>query len=434
MTGSFAKNMNFKSTFVLTAGGRLIAASGTFVFTYVFAGQLAKEDFGLFMIAVAFMMGGQVFLSFGTDRYLLKNIPISIRKKNKEMAVWLLKSSAFVVAVIGGTIFLIFFLAEVIFQPGVIVGLENQERTVLVAGLIILYTVVYQINFIMKGWGRPGISSLFEIGSIWYVYILVFFVSFSYFDQQLSYETLLYYLNLVLFIFIIIGATLIKSFWRKTFILDNTDEFNIHKKNYYRELPDFFIVGFVYFYSQWGISIYLGNTTDESEVANLSIALRVGMIIAFLQTIYDAILAPRFATNYDSYDLQKIKTDYFKSTKVLALVPLFPAIVLVIYPDFIFLAFSEDYRDALRAVQILVFSNYIYVATGPSLLLLLMTGYQFQVRNILLVSLFALLSISWLLVPILGSVGAAFAIAAFLIIQKVFSTYLIFKYKLVSIR
>lgn len=406
-----------QSQLLSTFAARGIAAGGTFLLSYVLAKFVSVQAFGAFMLCLSVMIGMQVFTSLGTDRATLKFMGIATSNANKNEVKWVYQRSMLVNVLVGCLFsFLLWLFAPPIAQvlfTSTETGIQSLRVTAIISPL---YGVIYLCNFIMKGWGRANVSCLFEIGCI--SIILSFVVVVGHF---LGYEfgalELISALGCVLFIYLFISTWYVLKIYNECHFLPQANV--SFSKGFYRSLPDFLLVGVIFYYTQWGAGIVLGFFHDESDVAIFSLGLRLAMVIGFILTVYDSILGPKFARLHHESNHEGLRVLAQKSAFQMTCVALIPATIFLIWPEAVLGLFGADYNEASSVLRILVFGQLINVMTGSIILLLLMVDEQKSARNILIWSVVIGGAVSLILIPIYSANGAALSLLLCLLIQNV---------------
>ncbi|MGP8291713.1 MATE family efflux transporter [Vreelandella zhanjiangensis] len=415
-----------KNQLLTTFAARGVAAGGTFLLSYILATLVSVQDFGAFMICFSIMIGLQVFSSIGTDRATLKFMGVAVSNNSKNEVNWIYRQG-FIINLIIGVLFsiLLWMFAPVISDwlfTDQNLGVKSLKVTALITPL---YSIIYLCNFILKGWGKANISCLFEIGCISIVLSVMIVIASKIFNFQLNVVNLMQMLALVLIIYLVVAFGLVVKVYEKSaLVLTNKVSF---EKGFYKSLPDFLLVGIIFYYTQWGLSIVLGFFETESEVAIFSLGLRMAMIVGFILTVYDSILGPRFARLYHEGDSQGLKDLAQKSALQMFCFSLVPSVVFLAWPQWVLGFFGTDYSTASSVLRILVIAQLINVMTGSVVLFLLMTDSQKLARDILILSVVIGGVASVFLIPRFGAEGAAISLFICLVVQNLLAVYFVKK-------
>ncbi|PCF95186.1 oligosaccharide flippase family protein [Vreelandella nigrificans] len=418
-------NKLLKSQLLTTFGARGLAAGGTFLLSYVLATFVSVQAFGAFMLCLSIMIGVQVFASLGTDRATLKYMGIATSNNNRREVAWIYKHVMLVNIVVGCLLGGVLWFAAPALSAVLLSATDNAVETLRVTALLSpLYSVIYLCNFLMKGWGKANISCLFEIGCISIVLSGVVVIC-AFLGITLSALALMASLACILLGYLAIALFIVFLFYRNSQLVNK--EGVSFTKGFYRSLPDFLLVGIIFYYTQWGVGIVLGFFHNESDVAIFSLGLRLAMIIGFILTVYDSILGPRFSRLHHEGNSDGLRSLAQKSAFQMTCFSLIPAIFFVIWPESILMLFDADYSGATSVLRILVVGQLINVMTGSVILLLLMVDQQQAARNILIWSVVVGGIASLLLIPRYSAEGAAYALLICLLLQNVAAVYVVKK-------
>lgn len=418
-------NRFLKNQFLTTFGARSLAAGGTFMLSYILATFVSIQDFGAFMLCFSIMMGMRVVASLGTERATLKYMGIAISNNNRSEVAWIYKHAMLVNIIVGSLLGGALWLAAPALSRALLSTTENAVESLRVTALVSpLYSVIYLCGFLMKGWGKANISCLFEIGCISIVLSGVVVIC-GMLGVSLDALALVTSLGCILLAYIIIAFLVVFFIYRNSRLVDKKSV--SFTKGFYRNLPDFLLVGVVFYYTQWGVGILLGFFHNESDVAMFNLGLRLAMVIGFILTVYDSILGPRFSKLKHERNNEGLRELAQKSAFQMTCFALIPAVCFIIWPEAILNLFGADYSGAAGVMRILVIGQLINVTTGSVLLLLLMAGHQKAARNILIWSVAAGGGASLLLIPYYSAEGAAYALLLCLLVQNVAAVYVVKK-------
>jgi O-antigen/teichoic acid export membrane protein len=172
-----------------------------------------------------------------------------------------------------------------------------------------------------------------------------------------------------------------------------------------------FVIGLGYNLLNQMQTIMLGHFVSSSEVGIYSVALKVsGFVIIGLEILLP-IVAPLFAQFRAAHDNRSLETLFGATTKWLCYSALVIFAGIVIFRIEVLHVFGKGFTAGSTILVILAVGQLINAATGPTGVLLTMTGRQkLELANI--VSMVAVnFVLNLLLIPKLGMTGAAIAAA-----------------------
>jgi O-antigen/teichoic acid export membrane protein len=169
----------------------------------------------------------------------------------------------------------------------------------------------------------------------------------------------------------------------------------------------------------WTDIIVLGLWTDPATVGIYGIAQRVATTLTFLLLAANSVTAPRFATLHARGDHAALQHLASRSALWLAVAATPLVAVLLLLPGKVMGFFGDAFVIGHPALQILVAGQFVNVLTGSVGYLLMMTGHERDLRNIVFVSATANVLGNLVLVPALGMIGAAIATAGSLAFMNI---------------
>jgi O-antigen/teichoic acid export membrane protein len=85
--------------------------------------------------------------------------------------------------------------------------------------------------------------------------------------------------------------------------------------------------------------------------------------------------------------------------------------------------FGSDFSNGATTLQILSVGQFINVAMGSFVMLLVMSGREREYRNVLMVSTLVVLTLNVVLIPKYGAIGAAIATTSAIVVQNILFGY-----------
>ncbi len=161
----------------------------------------------------------------------------------------------------------------------------------------------------------------------------------------------------------------------------------------------------------WTAIFLLGIWGTNSEVGVFAAASRTAMLTSFILVSVNSIAAPKFAALYAIKDIEGVQRVARQSTKMMTLMAVPLLVVFLLAPGWVMGFFGPDFEKGGNLLAILAFGQFINVATGSVGYLLMMTGNERTMRNVIfLIGTFNVL-ISSLMIQMWGEYGAAIATA-----------------------
>ena len=173
--------------------------------------------------------------------------------------------------------------------------------------------------------------------------------------------------------------------------------------------------------------ILLSKFTNFEMVAFYSVAIKLTTMISIVLASVNAVQAPQVAEFFSSGDFVKLSAIIKKSTRLIFFLT-FPAIILLtLLSSTILELFGANYIIAQNALYILVIGQSVNALCGSVGVYMNMTGKQNVFQKILISALVLNVVLNWILIPIYGINGAAFATSFSMIFWNLITVVYIYK-------
>ena len=174
---------------------------------------------------------------------------------------------------------------------------------------------------------------------------------------------------------------------------------------------------------QWSGNIFLGIWSTPSEVALFTAAQRTAMLMIFVLTAINTVVAPKFAHLHKSQNHEQLASVAYYSARLLSVVSLPILIIMFVFPKEILALFGEEFDNAAIYLQILALGQFVNAITGSVGYLLSMSGNEKDLRNSSIVSGLIVITLSLILVPLYGGLGAAISVAIAIAMQNLLAVH-----------
>jgi O-antigen/teichoic acid export membrane protein len=158
-------------------------------------------------------------------------------------------------------------------------------------------------------------------------------------------------------------------------------------------------------------TVILGALTDAKNVGLYTVAARIALITGFFLQVTNAAISPKLAALYESGKVKELEKMVKSVTRGLAFFGLVPLLIYILFGRFILSIWGDEFVSAYWILLILSIGQFINISTGAVGLILIMTGFEKDQKNLSL--FFLVLNIVALLIfiPIWGVLGAAISTA-----------------------
>ncbi|WP_025732524.1 lipopolysaccharide biosynthesis protein [Carnimonas nigrificans] len=409
-------NVAFLRKSLRTFATRGLSASGTFGLTFTLGGLLGIYQTGIFMTGLSCLMGMKVFGCFGMENAVLRFGGVYVGERDQDnvnthffcsILVALLISIPLAVAVFLGSS----WISDALFHNHDLVAVFHWvaiEFPLLVVSLLICAW--------MRAFNLSEVSSFFEIGMLSLFTSLMTWCSY-FVGLSLSAGFCMHALVVVTFVMILIGLGVIG--WHGVRI--PTSITTIHP--FMKSLWTYFQIDLVFYLTQWGGLVTLGYFVNSFAVGIFSIAHRLAFTVNFILTVFDSIVAPRFAHMSSANDHAGIKKLALDTTRYMTWFAAPIVALLVFAPAWVLAFFGEGFEAGKYSLILLALAQFVNVLTGPAVFILTMSGYHTLMKNILLIASVIGVLCYVVLVPALGVLGAALAIFIIMAFQNIVAAW-----------
>ena len=200
---------------------------------------------------------------------------------------------------------------------------------------------------------------------------------------------------------------------------------NVDYQEIYRTTIPLWMVVIAQQLNQWGAQFISSIHVAEEELALLAIAMRLALLVPMILTAVNMVVSPKFAAHYHKGEIKQTEEILAKSLKLLAIVSLLVFFTMVLFGDDVLSIFGSQYIEAAGLLSILVCGQLINAMTGPSGKLLMMSGFEKDVRSSSIVVAALGLILALILTARYGVYGAAISTALTISAQNITFAFLV---------
>lgn len=397
---------------------RSLGAASGFLMSIMIAQSLSTEQAGYFFLAFALLNVFVPISLFGTDSASLRFIGSAHSEgKWNEIQGYVVITTKIVITaslVISLLLWLSAFdLAQKIWKkPEMVYLIKKTAFALFLFSLSTLFSFHLQaISKVVKS--VLLLSIILPIG----ISVCIFFLDIQTADKAIDLVIILSFLNL--FIGII--------FWIKSSTIN-------FKKI---ELPEFhsliavcfplWIITIFSTISTWGSSLIAASWISPEEIAYLSTAQRTAGLISFILIAVNLVMAPKFAALYNKNNMKDLEKLATKATKIMAYAAIPSIIFILIFSKRIMGIFGESFIEASHLLIVLSIGQLVNVLTGSVGYLLMMSGHEKDMRNIVLFASSITILLTFYMTAKFGVTGAAIATAIGLSVQNLVAAWFVEK-------
>lgn len=414
--------LSFLRTFV----ARGIAALGAVVLLVVVGRILGPEGVGVLALAQAVLFCASLVATRGMDNALMRYVGQDHNSGHIFIYLrWAVLQGVVVGIVVAALLALLRGWLEGLFDsPGLSTMLLGIAFTVPV------YVFSFLIAGFFKGVRMPATACMMENGSVSLFAAVMLVVWFS-LAAELDYAAIgwAYFMAAGL-----VGGQGAIQVWlwrrRKAYAL-RCDDAAVSYRQFHSTARAFFFSTFANF-MQTVLSVMIaGWFLTDAGLGLFKSAQQTGMLIAFILVVINAIFPPRFAALYRQGKHAELSRLAQRGALLGIAISAPLLLVCMLFPEWVLHWFGEEFRQGAPLLRVIALAQMVNVATGSVGFLLNMTGHERLMRNIALgCNTLGLLGF-WILIPLLGPMGAALALAFVLVCQNLAA--LVFVWRMLGI-
>jgi O-antigen/teichoic acid export membrane protein len=174
--------------------------------------------------------------------------------------------------------------------------------------------------------------------------------------------------------------------------------------------------------------LLLGVLADERSVGLYRVAVEGGMLVAFAYGSATTVLAPEYARLYAAGNFARLQILTRQTARLIMLGGSIAAVILIAFPSqIIALVFGPEYVAASGALSVLAAGHLATFLFGDPVYLLNMTGHHNKITILVVIGLVISISLSFILIPIFGIVGAGVAASVALVSYRAMAFRIVYK-------
>lgn len=415
---SLTKSRFFKKGVVLLIV-KLMTSALALVFHYLLAKQLTVEQFGLFSLAMTFLLFSSAFAKQGLEQVSIRFIAKSTSAVG---AKWycLIIIYAFISACI-------IALFVTLFAESLALRVFSQEKLVLLLPLVALLTVFQTCSAINSSALKATqftTRALFVSGFVTFVIACFLLVNFP---VSSAYQALLYFTYSALISLFVSFILLFSVFKNKHAKLLLPTKIKADFVELTQVSKHVFVISLMALATSQLSVLILSSYVSLDELGSYSIALKLSLLISYPLIIINAITAPQYAKLHQHKRLNEFKQLALNSTKVLFILGSIAVMILFLSIDFILAYFGQGYVNAAIIVKILLVGQWFNLATGSVVSMLIMSGYEkLHQRNTLIITSINIIALVFF-IPLYGLIAGAIITSIAMAIKNVVALFYVNK-------
>jgi len=410
---------------------RAIAALGSLGLMLVVGRSHGPQGVGVLALAQSLLLGAGLLSKSGMDNTLMRYV--SLRRNYKEAfryLGWALQRAIPAAILVATFLFMARTYFESIFSsPGL------GEILFGISFSVPCYVFGYLLSGFFKGIRKPAAACLMENGAI-ALYaggVLWLFLQYRA-GLSASYSVIGYSYIAAAALVALQGGTQLWLWCRKQscFPFNGVEMAaagspSIGRVQFAATSRAFFAATFAGFMQNVLAILLAGWLLSSSDLGLFKSAQQIGMVIAFILLVVNAVLPPRFASLYHNGNITAL-TRLARQGALLCGAVATPLVLICMFvPTWVLSWFGSGFHEAGPLLRIIAIAQLINVTTGSVGFLLNMTGHERLMRNIAITCNALGLLAFFFFISFFGAIGAAIALAFVLVCQNVVAMFFVWR-------
>ncbi len=400
---------------VLVRGGGAIAGFGA---TFFVSKALGSEQAGVFFLVFAIVSILAALCRFGFDnvvvRFVASSIAVCNEKGVRDALIVSLSISAFLSLC---TAVVIYFSAPLLSH--FFLGSDHQtvvfKYMAFAVPCISIFTVFAQF---LQGSHKP-ILSIVVLNIAHNMLFIVFILFFNFSSVEQISSTFF----IACFVSMILGAYFVSRQINKIGHSGIGVDVTVLIKT---ALP-LLVVVLMNQAVQWSSQLISGLMLGANEVALIATAQRTSMLVTIVSLGVNVVIAPKFSELYAKSNTLGLRILAQKSVILTSFVALPILLIMLFFSSQLMSLFGHEFAVGGPLLCVLALGQLINVLTGSVGFLLVMSGHEKDMRNVVLLSGFLAIILSYVFIKLFGVFGGCVATAVSIASQNIFAVYFVKK-------
>ncbi|OMH40827.1 flippase [Desulfurobacterium indicum] len=410
--------------FILKIAGIVVG----YCFTVIVTRHYGAEAWGVFSICLMFLQISGMFGRLGMDIALLRFTSEFMVSEDKYLIPQVFKKSLLLTLSVSSVLSFILFL----FANYIAIKVFHNSILILPLKLVSIFVIPFVVLWItrevIRGLKKIAIYMLlqqlgvFALASVILVFSLMFLkINYPYLIPILSYG-----ISIIIFAFFAL-------FLCRKYLM----AFSLYVKPVLKQISYKYILSVslpllfssvLVFIMGWTDTFMIGVFKTTRDVGIYNVVLKLSTLISIVLFSINSIAAPKFAEFWGRKDLKGLAKVARQSARLIFWMSLPILLVFVFFSKQILLIFGKDFIVASSALVILSLGQFVNAIVGSVGYILMMTGKEKTMQNIIFGGTFINVVLNACLIPYYGINGAAIASAISLVFINIVPLFLVKKY------
>ncbi|MFA7587136.1 MAG: hypothetical protein WCY11_13240, partial [Novosphingobium sp.] len=306
-------NRRFLGLFGATFVARAVAALGNFLLLVALAQFHGNHVLGQFSLGLSILVGGATVARLGSDMSVLRHGSIAWAARDRARVLGLRhQAQSLTLGLSLGLSIFLFLAAEPIAS-----SVLNKPDMVPVLRASAVVLLVFPLVFLQSAWlkasGLPQLSPLAEMGGG--AFLAAGVVTVLHFTGvRLQAPGLILIFGATTLTILIAGSWIWRRRMDAEFGPDDNQVVRSYEPTFFKSLPDYALPSLMTFFTNWGVIVLAGMYVNYEQVAALTVALRVVLLVHTASTVIMAITVPRFGPLHAAKRLKELEAMVHRAT------------------------------------------------------------------------------------------------------------------------
>lgn len=398
---------------------RISGAALGLIYTIVLARVLGAEGAGIYYLALTVITIGSIIGRVGVDRAVLRFTAAHADQEEwqhvagvyrKAVGFVLIGSSIITILVFGSS----HYIAQNIFrEPGLLVPLR------LMAFAILPYSLLTIHGEALKGLERVGSGLFLQMVGVPLIslpllaflgnHLGVLGASVSYLVGSIT----VYLIGIVI--------------WRRATPQLRDHERLFKSRVFISTVMPLFWLSLILIVMEWTDTIMLGILIDSESVGVYGVTLRMARLLTFILVAVNSTTAPRYAALYERGNTRGLQQLAQSSARFMVMVSLPLVLVYLILPRIVLGIFGSSFTEGATTLSVLAIGQLINLMAGSVVYLLLMSGKQNVVSQVVTGIAGLNILLNYILIKVYGILGAGIATSLTMIISNLVLAWKVYR-------
>jgi O-antigen/teichoic acid export membrane protein len=381
---------------------RALGAGLTLFSTVIFARVLGVDDFGLFSLGLTIITITSILVRAGMDNVVLKQVAAH-SNQDEEISNGYIYSSLILICSNGLIVSVIIWVLADTLSLNVFNKPDLGGFLQLLSLVIVPMSVAFILGETNKALGRTAYAAFLQA-------VLPIFITLTVFSVLSIIEIVSLGTIGFAVIFGYLGSALTSA---KSLLLNivSIKRIKVRLFDLYRQGFPMLLVSAGAMVMSWADTITLGIFCSASDVGVYFAASRTALVTTLILVAVNAVSGPIYARLHKEGKIEEIATLAKKSSMLLLLIVMLPTSFLLLFPEWVMHWFGEGFSLGASILVVLTVGQLVNVTCGSVGCLLVMTGNEKIMRNIILITAAMNIILNVLLVREYGPIGVAYATA-----------------------